>query len=113
MAELNSALPLIYRITEESKKIVKSLQNSIKSIKDINKLKAAELEEQVQTEIKTWETKMEKLGGHPKGVFLVDFDNGSGYFCWRFPEVSIKFHHGYQEGFTSRVEISQRDEVEL
>ena len=42
---------------------------------------------------------MEALGAEVKGVWLVDFDNGSGYYCWRWPETAIDHFHGYEEGF--------------
>ncbi len=36
--------------------------------------------------IERWKHEMEALGAEVKGVWLVDFDNGSGYYCWRWPE---------------------------
>ena len=27
-----------------------------------------------------------------KGLWLVDFDNGSGYYCWQYPEEGLQFY---------------------
>jgi hypothetical protein len=35
----------------------------------------------------------------------VDFDTGSGFYCWRWPEERLEFFHGYEEGFDGRVRI--------
>jgi len=29
---------------------------------------------------------MMRRGLEVKGLWLVDFDNGSGYYCWRYPK---------------------------
>jgi hypothetical protein len=48
---------------------------------------------------------MEALGAEVKGVWLVDFDNGSGYYCWRWPETTVDHFHSYEEGFGGRSRI--------
>ena len=52
-----------------------------------------------------WARSMEALGLEVKGLWLVDFDNGSGYFCWRWPEEELAFFHGYEDGFDGRLRI--------
>jgi hypothetical protein len=52
-----------------------------------------------------WADKVRALGIEVKGPWLVDFDSGSGYFCWKWPEDSLEFFHGYEEGFAGRVRI--------
>jgi hypothetical protein len=59
--------------------------------------------------VEKWNNKMIRLGGRPKGVWLADFDNGQGYFCWKFPETDILHTHGYNEGFTGRRVIGDQD----
>ena len=36
---------------------------------------------------------------------VVDFDNGEGYYCWRYPEETIGHYHGYDDGFAGRMKI--------
>ena len=52
-----------------------------------------------------WARDVEVLGLEVKGPWLVDFDSGAGYYCWKWPEESLEFFHGYEEGFAGRVRI--------
>jgi hypothetical protein len=52
-----------------------------------------------------WRREIEALGAEVKGVWLVDFDNGSGYYCWRWPELELDHFHGYDEGADGRTRI--------
>jgi hypothetical protein len=59
----------------------------------------------VQRVVERWAREMEALGLEVKGLWLVDFDNGSGYYCWQWPEEEVAFFHGYEEGFAGRTRI--------
>lgn len=52
-----------------------------------------------------WARTIMELGLEVKGLWLVDFDNGSGYYCWRYPEEDLLFFHSYEEGFRGRMRI--------
>lgn len=56
--------------------------------------------------VAAWADSIVQLGLEVKGVWLVDFDSGSGYYCWRYPEVSLQFFHSYEEGFGGRVPLT-------
>jgi hypothetical protein len=53
-----------------------------------------------------WTAEIEGLGGEAKGLWLVDFDSGDGYFCWKHPEPAMAHFHGYDEGFAGRVPVA-------
>ncbi|HVP30542.1 MAG TPA: DUF2203 family protein [Myxococcota bacterium] len=55
--------------------------------------------------VSRWAREMEALGLEVKGLWLVDFDNGNGYFCWKWPEPELAYFHGYDEGFAGRSRI--------
>ena len=55
--------------------------------------------------LEEWARDMTALGIEVKGPWLVDFDCGGGYWCWRWPEEGLEFFHGYEEGFAGRVRI--------
>jgi len=69
------------------------------------KRSAEQLDAQVGKLTADWARAMEALGLDVKGLWLVDFDNGSGYYCWRWPETELAYFHGYEEGFAGRVRI--------
>lgn len=61
--------------------------------------------ESVQGALSEWVREMEALGVEVKGPWLIDFDSGSGYYCWRWPERELEYFHGYDEGFEGRIRI--------
>ena len=63
------------------------------------------LEQELTRAVGGWVRAMEALGVEVKGPWLVDFDNGRGYYCWRWPEEQLEYFHGYDEGFAGRVRI--------
>jgi regulator of sirC expression with transglutaminase-like and TPR domain len=52
-----------------------------------------------------WARQIVALGLEIKGLWLVDFDSGAGYYCWKYPERSLGHFHGYEEGFSGRVPL--------
>jgi hypothetical protein len=62
-------------------------------------------EQRAGAAISRWVREMEALGLEVKGLWLVDFDSGAGYYCWRWPEPELTHFHGYDEGFAGRVPI--------
>ena len=59
----------------------------------------------VQGVVSRWAREIEALGAEAKGAWLVDFDNGSGSYCWRWPEQELEWFHGPDEGFAGRTRI--------
>lgn len=103
-------LPLIYRLTDEAQKEVRVLTNRIEALKSAKVAVTVDLEDQINRIVDNWQKKVEKLGATPKGLWLADFDNGDGYYCWKFPETIISFSHGYHEGFSGRRKITTSNE---
>lgn len=105
LQQAESLLPLVYRLSEESSDEVSTHLNRLKAYPDKMHPIAIEIEASINAIIQKWQSKMEKLGAEPKGLWMADFDNGEGYYCWKFPENEIKFWHGYQDGFSGRILI--------
>ncbi len=107
--QANQLLSLVYRITSDADAELKKITDQIKLYKEQGGSRnleiASDLEGHAQIIITKWESKIIKLGLEPKGVWLVDFDSGSGYFCWKYPELELKFWHGYKDGFSNRQPI--------
>ena len=56
--------------------------------------------------VSEWTEAMLDRGLEVKGLWLVDFDSGSGFYCWRYPEPALDHFHGYDEGFGGRVKLN-------
>lgn len=110
LEEAQNLLPLVYRLTEDSAKQTKYLLSCLNALADKHSPRSLELQSEINEIVNRWQKKIERLGAKPKGLWLADFDNGSGYYCWKFPEVKILFKHGYQDGFTGRILISSNEE---
>ena len=65
----------------------------------------AEIDERIQETVQRWAREMEALGAEAKGLWLVDFDSGAGYYCWAWPERELAYFHTYEEGFAGRARI--------
>lgn len=92
-------------MTEDSSREVRSLLNRIDAFSDKTHPTVVGIETEINTVIDRWQVKIEKLGADPKGLWMADFDNGDGYYCWKFPENEINHWHGYQDGFSGRIVI--------
>lgn len=103
--EAGAMLPLVLRMTAEAQRKVGALMNRREAIKYGSADAAKAIEQEIQAVVDLWNQKMRRLGGHPKGVWMADFDNGKGYFCWKYPESEIRYKHGYHDGYAGRKEI--------
>jgi hypothetical protein len=96
-AEAAELLPDVRRITEEAYQKVEALSEGTAGPEALQ----AAMDEVVSE----WARQILALGIEVKGLWLVDFDNGSGYYCWKYPEPGLHFYHSYDEGFGGRVRI--------
>lgn len=55
--------------------------------------------------VEAWVGELEAMGCEIKGLWLVDFDSGGGYYCWKYPEPALDHFHGYDEGFSGRLAL--------
>ena len=60
---------------------------------------------EIEAVVSDWARQVIELGLEVKGAWLADFDNGSGYYCWRYPEEDLLYFHSYEDGFKGRMRI--------
>ncbi len=100
-AEAVGLLPEVRRATDAAYKKVRDLteaaENGAESEADAQRLADAVVND--------WARQLMALGVEIKGLWLADFDNGSGYYCWKYPESGLRYFHTYEGGFNSRMPI--------
>jgi hypothetical protein len=87
-----SLLPEVQRITSDA----------VRAVEETSEESPDEYE-RIVTE---WVDAITSLGIEVKGLWLVDFDSGAGYYCWQHPEGSLEYFHGYEEGIAGRVKLN-------
>lgn len=101
LAEAEEIFPLVRSITDAAWRELEPVRHKLESMAPANP-RIHEVEREYELIVKRWMAKMHRLGLVVKGLWLVDFDTGDGYLCWKFPELRIGHYHHYQEGFTAR-----------
>ena len=64
-----------------------------------------DVEDERRSVLEEWARELSALGVEIKGPWLVDFDSGAGYYCWKYPETKLEFFHSYEEGFAGRLPL--------
>lgn len=101
LAEAEALFPLVRKITQAAYQELEPVRRNLEAMIPSNPL-IREVEREYEAIVKRWVAKMERLGLVVKGLWLVDFDTGDGYICWKFPELKLGHYHGYHEGFAGR-----------
>jgi hypothetical protein len=98
--EARALLPRVRRLTEEAFR-----KSDEVGATPAGRSGAPEAQEQLDRTVSDWARAVMELGAEVKGLWLVDFDNGSGYYCWRYPEEGLLYFHSYEDGFRGRMRI--------
>jgi hypothetical protein len=94
-SEASALLPEVRQLTEQAYQRVEELSAGVAGVTRV----------EIEAAVNTWAREVAARGAEIKGLWLVDFDNGSGYYCWRHPEPGLRYYHSYDDGFRGRVSI--------
>lgn len=101
LAEAREVFPEIKKITESFHERVDGLvQLLTNNIYPENEMES--MEDEISELLKAWNFTMKEFEVDVKGIWLVDFDNGKGYYCWKVGEEDLLYEHSYEEGFAGR-----------
>lgn len=103
--EALALFPVVRDRTALAVQQVEALFNRLQSREEME-AKQQELQTAYQSIVDRWSAEIETLGCQVKGPWLVDWDSGDGFYCWRYPEPSLAHFHGYDEGFSGRVPVN-------
>ncbi len=97
-------LPTVKRLTAEAVRDAETLAVRLRGVDEHDPEHEA-LTTELQQVVADWTRSMKDMSLEVKGLWLVDFDNGVGYYCWCYPEDGIDHFHGYTDGFAGRMRI--------
>ena len=99
--EAAALMPEVRRITEEAFRQVTALGATLTP----GGAQPEAAREEADAIVRAWAETLVEMGLEVKGLWLVDFDNGAGYYCWRHPEPDLQYFHTYEDGFRGRIRI--------
>ena len=104
LAQARALLPQVKLLTADAVIRAEALTAELQQLSEADPAHA-QLTEALREIVDGWAAAVRALGLEAKGLWLVDFDNGEGYYCWRYPEPVISHYHGYDDGFAGRIPI--------
>jgi len=104
LGEARALLPTVKRVTAEAVRDTEALATRLHGL-DLADPGRQRLSDELEQIVTRWAHYIQEMDLEAKGLWLVDFDNGEGYYCWCYPEESITHYHGYAEGFAGRMKI--------
>lgn len=97
--------PAVRDLTHAAVRRIEAMVNRLQS-RDALEAQREELEAEYNRILQAWGEEIGALGCEVKGLWLVDWDAGDGFYCWRYPEEILGHFHGYEDGFSGRVPIA-------
>jgi hypothetical protein len=104
LAQARALLPQVKLLTADAVIRAEAVSAELQDLSEADPAHA-QLSAALQEIVDNWVEAVRGLGLEAKGLWLVDFDNGDGYYCWRYPEPMISHYHGYEDGFAGRIPI--------
>jgi hypothetical protein len=103
--EALATFPFVRDLTAAAQRRLDAVLSQVENQEELE-ARREEIEAAVQRIVAAWTAEVTGVGCEVKGVWLVDWDSGDGYYCWKFPEETVSHYHGYDEGFAGRVPIN-------
>jgi hypothetical protein len=95
--EARGLIPVVVRLSRHYNLLLDDLIARLEKTPPTLPNAIADLETRINNVIHQWNAKIVKLGGKPRGLWIVDFDHGAGYYCWKHPETDLLYAHGYNQ----------------
>lgn len=104
LSEARQLLPSVQQLTAEAVRQAEALADALDDLGEDDPQRTP-LGAELKLIVDGWAERIREMGLEAKGLWLVDFDNGHGYYCWQHPESSLAHYHEYEEGFAGRMKI--------
>ena len=104
LQQARDLLPHVKHMTADAVRRAESLVSQLNRLEEQDPQRVT-LSAALRDVVNRWAEQVQSLGLEAKGLWLVDFDNGEGYYCWSYPEETVAHYHGYEDGFRGRMRI--------
>ena len=104
LEQARTLLPEVKHLTADAVRRAESLASQLHGLAEDDPQHVS-LSASLREVVDGWADQVRALGLEAKGLWLVDFDNGQGYYCWSYPEATISHYHAYDDGFAGRMSI--------
>ena len=104
LQQARDLLPHVKHMTADAVRRAESLAAQLSGLQEEDPQHAT-LSAALRDVVNGWAEEVQALGLEAKGLWLVDFDNGEGYYCWCYPEETVGHYHTYEDGFGGRIRI--------
>ncbi len=104
LEQARELLPQVKHVTADAVRRAEALASQLHGMHEDDP-EHASLSAALRDVVNGWAEQLHTLGVEAKGLWLVDFDNGEGYYCWSYPEPTIAHYHTYDAGFNGRITI--------
>ena len=90
LEEAKALMPAVRSMTGPVFLLAASLAEELSELDEQDDARAEALRDRLQVLVESWADGIRDLGADVKGLWLVDFDSGDGYWCWAYPEENIE-----------------------
>ncbi len=86
LEQARALLPQVKHLTADAVRRAESLASQLHGLAEDDPQHVS-LSASLREVVDGWADEVRALGLEAKGLWLVDFDNGQGYYCWSYPEA--------------------------
>lgn len=109
LEEARALMPKVKALTHPAFELAASLAQELQNMENVDDDgRCDELRARLHELITAWTEGIQDLGADVKGLWLVDFDSGDGYWSWSYPEEDLTYWHNYDGGSVSRTAVEER-----
>src|SRR5690606_24732290 len=103
LEDARSFLPAIDAVTRQAMDKAEPIVTMINNPKDLQDKKLLTL--RLQSIVEKWSSQMLYFGVMTRGLWMVDFDCGHGYYSWVAGEKDITTYRSYTQDFDQRTPL--------
>lgn len=101
LREATELLPALQRMTARASGVVDRLLHEAADEIAIGEVDSEPLAPAIDAAWQQWAEAVRMLGARPAGLWRVEFDNGEGFYCWRWSDPRLVQYRPYGDEATA------------